>query len=110
MLSYSLFILIWVFLVGSSITFSNYRPNLSYPLIKGLIEPWRNLRNIGLLLVWPSWIISIIALAVSIKSKNILKGLLVCFRWFLVYLILIFSFAIAYGFLYLILLMMINKG
>lgn len=110
MFSYSLFVLIWVFFVGSSITFSNYRTNLSYPLTYELIMPWKILRDIGLFLALPSWLVSIVILIISIKSKNIIKGIFVCVKWFLVYLLLILFYAIAYGFIYFILLMMINKG
>lgn len=107
---YVLFLLSWVFIVGSVITFTNYRINLTYPLTEALVEPWRVMRNIGLLLVWPSWIISAMILYQAIRDKKIFFGVHICIQWLLLHALLLFSFAIPYFFLSLILLFMVHKG
>jgi len=109
-LAYSLFVISWVLFIGSAITFANYKVNMFHPLTEGLIEPWKILRNIGLLLATPSWVISLGILMFSFKHKIIAGGIKVCLQWFFVHALLLFSYAISYILLSFILLMMVNKG
>jgi hypothetical protein len=108
--AYSILITLWVFFVGSAITFSNYHPNLSYPLVSELFEPWRFLRNLGLLFAFPSVILSLVIFIQSMKTKTISYGITNIINWFLIHLFLVFSYAIGYGLLYLVLLSLIRKG
>lgn len=92
---FSVLLSFWVFVsTYESMKESDVIAESGYQLAKPLVDDWMILRNVGLMLILPGVLFSILTLILYIKEKRPYRGTLSCSLWIFATGILFFSFAI----------------